>query len=195
MMQLAARFSGDLDGIVAELQKSLIFRFGYDVYRENWTERKVHQRSNSLANRLDHCAITVRLIHDFCIKFGNFGKEESRCDVLRCGDDEERRALPRFAPTRRRRVFSGSFPFSLPLPSTASFPLAGSIPSSSSLILRIGAFLQIYVCDIYVSAIFTSLRYLRLCNICVSLRYPRLSALQTSTYLRSGFFCLLNHVI
>ena len=35
VMQLAARFSGDLDGIVAELQKSVIFRFGYDVYREN----------------------------------------------------------------------------------------------------------------------------------------------------------------
>ena len=126
-------------------------------------KEEVYQCSNSLANRLDHCAITVRLIHDFCIKFGNFGKEESRCDVLRCGDDEERRALPRFAPTRRRRVFSGSFPFSLPLPSTASFPLAGSIPSSSSLILRIGAFLHIYV-----SAIFTSLRYLRLCDIYVS---------------------------
>ena len=35
VMQLAARFSGDLDGIVAELQKSLIFRFGYDIYRKN----------------------------------------------------------------------------------------------------------------------------------------------------------------
>ena len=136
---------------------------------------------------LDHCAITVRLIYDFCIKFGEFADEESRCDELRRGDDEKTAAsaISRFAPARRRRVFPGSFPLPFPRPSTASFPLSGSIPSSSSLILQIGAFLRY----------FASLRYLRLFDICVTLRYPRLSALQTSTYLRSGFFCLLNHVI
>ena len=88
------------------------------------------------------------------------------------------------------------------IPVLTPTPVHGVVPASridpviviaDSTNRRLSSYLRLG--DIYVSAIFTPLRYLRLFNICVSLRYPRLSAIRTSTYLRSGFFCLLNHVI